>query len=134
MADKKEQSALEQFKLELAKERAKNAQLQDQMKRSGISVPKSIEGVHTYSGKEENFKDKKYNFKLGHLRIRITPHSLGLSKDEAAKLYNHKGFLVAEKAIKNAKVMNTLIERGAGVIEEIKIKEATEEATEEAAE
>lgn len=115
-----EKTALQKAKEELAKARAKIAGLEGQMERSGIKAPKEIEGVHTYSGKEKDFEGKKYGIKLGHTRIRVTAVSLGFKKGAKSELFDKKGFLLGEKAIKDADVMNALIERGAGVIEEIK--------------
>ena len=90
-----------------------------QMQKSGLKVPKTVEGTHKYSGKEEKFKGKSYAFVTGCLKLRLAPTRLGMTKEAAADIYDEKGFLICEKAIKNAKAMNALIERETQMLQEI---------------
>lgn len=107
------------------------AALKAQMKASGLKVPVTVAASHKYSGEEKDFEGKVYAFKTGFTRCRVKSDNFDLSAKEKAELFDAKGYLLSKEAIKNATVMNTLIERGSGVLEEIIEEETSEPSTEE---
>lgn len=90
--------------------------LKQQMQVAGVTVPKTVAGTFKHEG-------KKYAFKTGIIKLRANSASIGLTPEEAEGLYDEKGLLICEKALKNSKVMIHLIERGANVLDELKAEE-----------
>lgn len=104
------------------------AAAKNHMKVSGVTPPKVVRGFYEYSGKEEEFQKKTYAFRVGSTRIRFRGTTgLELSQAERELLFDKDGLLILSKAIESKKIMNHLIERKSGIVEEIVEEETTTE-------